>query len=811
MIGQTVSHFRILSRIGEGGMGVVYRAEDQNLRRPVALKVLPPGSVGDEERRRRFLREARAAAAVAHPNIATIYEIDEADGVVFIAMELVEGKTLRQLLCGPPLPIQDAVWIGGEIAEGLASAHQARVIHRDLKPENVIVRPDGHVKILDFGLAKLHEERMEARLSGLSHQDTLSAQMTREGRIVGTAAYMSPEQARGKAVDARSDLFAFGITLYEMATGRRPFQGASHTDTLSAILRDQPTPAGKINPKISPALEKVIGRCLEKDPERRYQSAREIQRDLELLKAPVPLLATLLRLALPRRRPLALAGIAAALVAVVAGLNVGGWRDRLFGGAATPRIESLAVLPLANLSGDPEQEYFADGMTDALITDLARIGTLRVISRGSVMGYKAAPKPVPEVARALNVDAVVEASVFRSGGRVRVNATLIPAATRQVLWAGSYERDLRDVLALQSDVARAIATEIKAKLTLQEEARLARKRPVDPAVYETYLKGQYHFNQQTVDGMLKAKQYFEEAIGKDPEFAPAYVGLADTYAWGGIPLPPREVAAQARAAAQKALELDETLAEAHVSLGAILEYEYDWVGAEREYRRAIDLNPNSANAHAWYAMWLVLPGRFEEALAEIKRAEELDPLSSLIKAMVGWIHFWSSQLDQAMEQWRKTLDLDPNFGLAHYNLGLGYLQMRMYGEAIAAFQKGIDLGGVAALPGDQVMLGAAYARAGRRGEALKMLAQLNDLSKREYVGGFFLAHLHLALDNKEQALAQLERAYQDRDMMLGNLRREWFDWEPLGDEPRFQDLLRRLNFPPRIQAGEEIGRKDAAR
>jgi serine/threonine protein kinase len=569
MIGRRLSHFRITAKLGEGGMGVVYRAEDETLRRPVALKVLPPELVANEERRLRFLREARAAAAVTHPNIATVYEVGEAPGesgqgpdIVFIAMELVEGKPLSALIGGRPLPVKGALRIGTEIAEGLARAHKAKVIHRDLKPVNVVIGEDGHAKILDFGLAKLLEPIRGGRIAGgggrgaggggrgaggaaghggadedLSRLETLSGEMTREGRILGTASYMSPEQARGQAVDARSDIFSLGVTLYEMVTGRAPFQGKTATDVLSAVLRDEPAPASRHNDEVPRKLDEVIGKCLRKDPHERYQHAddvavdlREVRRTAESGVQAVP----------PRRgiskRTAAIAAGAALLAAGIAAalhftgrLPVGGGRSVSPGEPGSAGIDSLAVLPLRNLSGDPEQEYFADGMTEELIATLARIRALRVISSTSAMYYKGKQRPLREIAAELNVDALVEGSVMRSGDRVRVTAQLVEGATDRHLWAQSYERDLRDVLALQADVARAIAAEVEAALTPGEATRLAGTRPVDPEAYAHYLKGRHLYNRLTKQTFTQAIEEFQRAIVGDPGYAPAHARLAMTY------------------------------------------------------------------------------------------------------------------------------------------------------------------------------------------------------------------------------------------------------------------------------------------
>jgi serine/threonine-protein kinase len=852
MIGKTLSHFRIVSKIGEGGMGVVYRAEDENLKRPVALKVLPPDLIGNEERRMRFVREARAAAAVTHPSIATVYEVGEAGGQVFIAMELVEGKALSALIGGRPLPMRDALRIGVEIAEGLARAHKALIIHRDLKPDNVIVGEDGHAKILDFGLAKLLErERRGGQVPGeragpvgggagdagrtvrgaetrggaavdggpaagdddLSRLNTISGEMTREGRILGTAAYMSPEQARGQPVDARSDIFSLGSTLYEMVTGRVPFRGKTAIDTLSAIIREPVRPAAEMNPEVPADLERILAKALEKAPEERYQDARDLLVDLRKLKRVTDSgvqVAQVTRRSHARRywsvpSVVRLVLGLAVVIGILLWLNVGGWRHRLErdstgGGAGTGagavKIKSLAVLPLDNLSGDPEQEYFSDGMTEALIASLAQIRALRVISRTSAMQYKGAKKPLPEIGRELGVDAVVEGSVMRSGDRVRITAQLVEAATDRHLWAQSYDRDIRDVLALQGEVARDIASKIEVELTPQEAALLANARPVDPEAHEHYLAARHLMARRTAQGLTRAIEEFGRAIEKDPGYAPAHAGLAYIYAI--LPFyrvtPVGESHPKGRVAALRALELGPGLSEAHMALGFIKIFlERDWVGGGAEFRKAIELSPNDPTGHMNYGSYLSWLGREGEALAEYQKARNLDPLSSIIALnLVSFYHNFR-HFDAALAEVQRLIELHPGFGPARDQIGSVYVDLGRYEEGIATLRQRLGSAD-AQIPKVMADLVRACALAGKMAEARSLIAELVRLSERSYVPPGEVAFAYASLGDLDPAFHWLDRSVREGPVELRYLK-IGLRWDPLRADPRFAELLRRVGIP----------------
>jgi len=781
-IGQTLGHYRILERIGAGGMGTVYRAHDERLDRDVALKVLPPSGLENDEARRLFRKEALALSRLNHPNIAAIYDFDSDVGVDFLVMELITGVTLASKLAIGALSEEKVLLFGQQIAQALEHAHGYGVVHRDLKPGNVIIRPDGQLKVVDFGLAKLvtmDESAPTVTLSG-AHG------------LAGTLPYMPPEQLWGKPPDFRSDIYSAGVVLYEMATGKRPFQGSVPTAISEAILHADPPSPRQLSPAISSDLESIILKCLQKEPASRYQTARELATDLRRAQTPSSTISAGPEPAGVRIRwvPIALLIAILAVALPISLVKVRAWHARTTATGQVPSIRSLVVLPLENLSRDPEQEYFADGMTDELTTELARIGALRVVSRTSAMRYKRTTKTLPQIAQELQVDGVIEGSVLRSDGSVRINTQLVQAQADRELWAHSYQRELKDVLQLQGELAHDIAEQIKIKVTPQEELRLANTRTVDPGAHEAYLKGLYHWNKGTEDNYRDARNYFQQAIVLDPNYAPAYAGLAD-YFWATDELPPSLAMPSAKENVLKALALDDGLADAHKTLATVKFYgDWDWAGAEKEFKRALELNPSYSEGHRMYSVYLSALQREEDAFGEIQIAERLDPLSLNTSLTAGWNSYYARQYDRALQQCRGVLELDPNWSGAHECLGAVYTAQGKFPQAIA---EGKQAAGASHDPVRLAGLGRSYALAGRSSEARMILAELDQASKTEYVAPYFFAVIEGALGEKDQAFAWLEKGFNGRDAYLARLKVD-VAMDPLRSDARFQALLQRVGL-----------------
>jgi len=814
VIGRRLAHYEVRSLLGAGGMGEVYLAEDTRLGRKVALKLLPAAFTADAGRVRRFEQEARAASALNHPNILTIYDIGEAatdsGGAHYIATEFIDGATLRQRMMNERLPLNVALDVALQIAAALEAAHTAGIIHRDIKPENVMVRRDGIVKVLDFGLAKLTER--EAR-----EVDSKATQFSTEpGLVLGTATYMSPEQARGLKVDARSDIFSLGVMLYEMVAGRRPFEGATTTDVLAAILGQEPAPLKEHLPAAPAELQHIVTQALQKDREQRYQTVKDLSLDLKDLnqelefeergkgaqasarraqraeavtnEAPAPTAsAEDLVSGIRRRKRSLIAAVVALLALAVAGIA--------YYFSSARQIDSIAVLPLVNVSHDPETEYLSDGIAEALINSLTELQQLRVVARTTAFHYKGKEPDPQQVGRELKVRAVLTGQVRQRGETLAIQVDLVDTATGAELWGKEYERRVSDALSIKQAIAQEVTEKLRLRLSGAEQQRLIRRDATSAEAWQFYLRGRHFWNKRTADGLKKAIEQFQQAIDRDPSYALGYVGLADCY--GLLELytgaPASETLPKARAAADRALQLDDSLAEAHTSSAAIYDMLWRWAEAGEEFKRAISLNPNYPTAHHWYAHYLRLKGQFDDALREIERAQELDPLAPAISQYLAEVYLAKNEINAAIEQCRKIIELDPGFPNTYATLGVAYLKQRRYEEAAAALQKAVELSGRASVFLSH--LGYCQAVAGRRAEALAILKELEERYSRRASLGQYLAIVNAGLGAKDQAFAWLERDFQQRSGELARIT-TWFYFEDLHRDPRYADLVRRMGLNP---------------
>ncbi|HXG91572.1 MAG TPA: protein kinase [Blastocatellia bacterium] len=765
MIGEAISHYRIISKLGAGGMGEVYLAEDTRLGRQVALKFLPASYQYDPDRRTRFLHEARTASALRSPNIAAIYDIGEHDGVMFIVMEYVEGELLSTRIGRGPLALREAAEIAMQVADALDEAHALGIIHRDIKSSNLMVTPRGLVKMLDFGLAKM------IRVATQDDSRELTAplgQATSPGIVLGTVSYMSPEQAFGRDLDNRSDIFSLGIVIYEMLAGQLPFKGASVTEIVDNIIHQEPLPIASFNSNVPVELERITRHCLEKDREQRYSSARELAVDLR---------------------------------AFLRETDSGSVRTSSSTAAQTQRrvrsrraIDSIAVLPFLNASGDADTEYLSDGVTESIINNLSRLPRLRVMARSTVFRYKGREIDPLKVGRELNVRALLTGRVLQRGDLLIIKAEMVDTSDGAQVWGEQYNRQLSDIFAIEEEISNVISEKLKLKLTGPQRKQLTRRYTENTEAYQLYLKGRFYWNKRTEESLKRGIEYFNQAIETDPNYALAYAGVADSYniLASYSALAPKDAFPRAKAAATRALELDEKLAEAHASLAfALFGYDWNWAEAEKQFKRAIQLSPNYANGHHWYAVFLAPMERFDEAFVEINRAQELDPLSLPINTSVGWLFHLARRFDEAITVYQKTLEIEPGFGLAHRRLAQTYEQVGKHAEAEAEFQAAEKCSGE-----DAELIAARghfYAKTGEQDKARRELARLNEMAASRYVPAYLIARIHIALGEMDEAFKLLNAACEERYGYLIYLKADPV-FDPLREDARFAELVRRVGL-----------------
>ena len=827
-----VSHYRILSKLGAGGMGEVYLAQDTKLDRKVALKILPDEVANDQTRMRRFVQEAKAASALNHPNIITIHEVEQLDSMNFIATEFIDGQTLRQRI-KTGLSLAESLEVAIQTVSALGAAHAAGIIHRDIKPENIMVRPDGYVKVLDFGLAKLTEQQQSISDPDASTRALVN---TSAGTVMGTAVYMSPEQAKGLKVDERTDLWSLGVVIYEMMTGRVPFLAETTAETISLILQKDPAPLTRYAREVPTELERIVNKALTKNCEERYQSAKDLLIDLRNLKRKLEVDAEIDRTVSPELRGVSVADgtggvgttptsgpgagsitagappatstiesivsgvrnhkFAAFVTAVMLVLAAAGLTAYLRSGKQEASIDSIAVLPFENRSADPDAEYLSDGLAESLIYRLSQLPNLRVAPTSVAFRYKGKQADNLTAGNELGVRAVLVGRIIQRGDNLTISAELIDVRYNKLIWGEQYERKMSDLLATQREIAREIVEKLKLKVSGDEKG-IAKHYTDNNEAYQLHLRGRFYWAKRTEEGMRKAIEYYQQAIAKDPNFALAYSGTADAYALMGAPdatgaMAPSEAMPKAKEAALKALSIDSTLAEPHVSLAHVLYYyDHDFVTAEREYKRALQLNPNYPTAPQWYSVYLMSLGRFDEALTQARRAHEMDPLSLPINMTLGWVQLTARQSDQAVDQLRKTIELDPTFVLAHHRLGLVYEQQGKHEEASSEFEKVVKITegkaiGVAALA-------RSYALSGRRADAQRLLGELQQLSKERFVSAVSVALIFSALGDDDQAFMWLEKAVELRDGVMVRMRVDP-RFDSLRSDPRFAELVKRLKL-----------------